>query len=62
VQESQGQQGAVVKPPTVKNTPLNGASRAELEQSWDTMSDLKSTQPITEVPESTEIYILFGDQ
>jgi len=62
LQETQGQQGALVKPPTVKNALLNGASRAALEQSRDTMSDLKSKQPLIEVPEQTEIYILFGDQ
>lgn len=62
LQESHGQQGAVVRPLTVKNAVLNHASSAALEQSRDKMSDVKSKQPIVEMPEAIEIYILFGDQ
>jgi len=59
MQDTTGMQGTVVKAPTVKNALLNGASKASLEQARDTMSDMKSKQPIIEVPEMTELYLLF---
>ena len=61
LQDSEGMQGATIKPATTKNALLNGASKAALEQSRDTMSDLKSKQAIIEVPASTTIFILFDE-
>ncbi len=60
LQDSQGQQGAVVRPPSVKNALLNATSMTALQQSNELMSDLKNKQPIIEVPATTEICVIFG--
>lgn len=59
LQESEVQGGVEVKKPTMKNALLNGASTASLEYARQTMSELKSKQPVIEVPNGTEICILF---
>lgn len=61
LQESEVQQGAVIKKSTVKNALLNGAQRSAIEQSQEAMTSLRNERPIIEVPEGTEIYVLFGD-
>lgn len=60
LQESKGQQGVAVKTPNMKNALLNATATTALEQSQGLMSDLKNKQPIIEVPASTEICIIFG--
>jgi hypothetical protein len=59
LQESDVQGGVEVKKPTMKNALLNGASVASLDYARQTMSELRSRQPIIEVPSGTEICVLF---
>jgi hypothetical protein len=59
LQESSVQGGVEVKKPTMKNALLNGASTASLEYARQTMSELRSRQPVIEVPNGTEICVLF---
>ena len=54
--------GVEVRKPTLKNAFLNGASLAALERSRDLMTDVKSEQPIIEVPAGSAIWILFGGE
>lgn len=58
LQNTQGQMGAVIAEPTMKNALLNGISAAALEQSQNLMSELKNRTPIIEVPAGTEICII----
>lgn len=59
LQESEVQDGVEVKKPNMKNALLNGASTASLEYARQIMSELKSRQPVIEVPNGTDICILF---
>jgi type IV secretory pathway VirB10-like protein len=52
-----GQQ--VVTKPNTKNALLNGASKATLEMANETMTDLKNSAPIIQIPASQEIFIIF---
>ncbi len=61
LQDSEGQQGAIVKKPTMKNAILNGTAKAALEESNEIASGYKNTQPVIQVSEGTEIYVLFSD-
>lgn len=58
LQESEGQQGAVVRKPSIKNALLNGTATTALEQSKNLMSDLKDRTPIIEVDAGTEICVI----
>lgn len=58
LQETQGQQGAVVRKASIKNALLNATATTALEQSQNLMSDLKSRTPIIEVPEGTDICVI----
>jgi hypothetical protein len=60
LQDTQGQYGAVVTPPSMKNALLNGTSAAAMEQSQNLMQDLKNRQPIIEVPSGTKICVMFA--
>ena len=60
LQETQGQQGTVVRPPTLKNGLLNATSRTALEQSRNLMNDLQSKKPLIEVPSGKKICVIFG--
>ena len=60
MQETRGEQGTTVRPPSVKNALLNATATTALEQSQNLMSDLKNRQPIIEVPAKTEICVIFG--
>lgn len=60
LQEAQGQQGAVVRPPTVKNALLNATSQTALEQSRGLMTNLRNQKPLIEVPVGRRICVLFG--
>ncbi|MBI4403623.1 MAG: TrbI/VirB10 family protein [Deltaproteobacteria bacterium] len=60
LQDSEGQQGAVVKKPTLKNALLNATATTALEQSKELMSDLKNRVPILEVPEGTPLCVIFA--
>lgn len=59
LQDTKGQQGAVVKDPSLKNALLNGTASTALEQSKNLMSDLKDRTPIIEVPQGTDICTIF---
>lgn len=61
LQETEGQQGATVRKPTMKNAVLNGTAQAALEESNDIASSYKNAQPVIQVPAGSEIYILFSD-
>ncbi len=58
LQDTQGQQGAVVTQPSLKNALLNGTATAALEESRNMMQDLKNRQPIIEVPQGTTICVM----
>jgi len=60
LQDTHGQQGAVVRPPTLKNALLNATATTALEQSKNLMSDLKEKRPVIEVPAGQEICVIFG--
>ena len=59
LQDSVGQNGAVIQHPTLKNALLNGAGTAAIEQSREIMSELRNSPPLIEVPAGTSIYVLF---
>lgn len=61
LQETEGQQGATVRKPTMKNAMLNGTAQAALEESNDIASSYKNAQPVIQVPAGSEIFILFSD-
>ncbi|MBI4402588.1 MAG: TrbI/VirB10 family protein [Deltaproteobacteria bacterium] len=60
LQDTRGEQGATVRPPSLKNALLNATATTALEQSQNLMSDLKNRQPLIEVPANTDICIIFG--
>jgi type IV secretory pathway VirB10-like protein len=60
LQDTQGQQGVAVRPPTIRNALLNATATTAIQQSQELMSDLKNKQPIIEVPAGTEVCIIFG--
>lgn len=59
LKESEVQGGVEVEKPTMKNALLNGASTASLEYARQSMSELRSRQPVIAVSNGTEICILF---
>lgn len=61
LQDTQGQQGAVITKPTLRNAILHGTAQAALEESNDIASQYKNSPPVIEVPQGTEIYIMFSD-
>jgi hypothetical protein len=58
-QDTQGQFGATVRPPSMKNALLNGLSTTAAEQSRELMSDLKNAKPVIEVRQGTKICVIF---
>jgi hypothetical protein len=62
LQDTQGQQGVAVRPPTIKNALLNATATTALEQSQNMMSNLKNSQPVIEVPESSTLLVGFEAQ
>jgi len=54
------QNGQIPVSDRVKNSLLTGASTAALEQGRNMMNDVRSKQPIIEVPKETEFYVLFN--
>ncbi len=59
LKESDVKGGVEIEKTTMKNALLNGASTASLEYSRQTMSELRSRQPVIKVPNGTEICVLF---
>lgn len=62
LQETRGEQGAQIRPPTLENGLLNAVSRTALEQSQHLMSDLKGRKPVIEVPAGRNICVIWGDR
>jgi|GEM_PF-871382 len=60
LQDTQGQQGVAVRPPSLKNALLNATATSALEQSKNLMSDLKEQRPVIEVPAGESICVIFG--
>lgn len=60
LQDTQGQQGVAVRPPSLKNALLNATATTALEQSKNLMSDLKEQRPVIEVPAGESICVIFG--
>jgi hypothetical protein len=60
LQDTQGQQGVAIRPPSLKNALLNATAATALEQSKNLMSDLKEQRPVIEVPAGESICIIFG--
>jgi len=51
------------KKPTIRDALLNGTAIAALERGKEISQEMKSTQPLIEVSEGTELYVLFlGEQ
>jgi hypothetical protein len=61
MQDTHGEQGAVVAKPTVRNAVLNGTARAALEESNDIASKYKNAPPAVEIRAGTEVAIIFTD-
>lgn len=59
MQDTQGQQGAVVTNPTVRNAILGGTAKAALEESNDIASKFKNAPPAIEIKPGTEVVIIF---
>ncbi len=60
LQDTQGQQGVAVRPPSIKNALLNATATTALEQSKNLMSDLKEQRPVIEVSAGETICVIFG--
>jgi hypothetical protein len=60
LQDTQGQQGVAVRPPSLRNALLHATATTALDQSRNLMSDLKEERPVIEVPAGTILSVLFG--
>ncbi|MGK5085736.1 TrbI/VirB10 family protein [Bdellovibrionota bacterium FG-1] len=61
LQDTQGQAGAVVAPPSMKNALLNGAAHATLEEGQEMMNDYRNEKPVITVEAGTLVTVLFVD-
>lgn len=61
LQETEGQNGATVRKPTMRNALLNGTAEAALEESNQIASQYKNSAPVIEVKVGTEFYLFFAD-
>lgn len=61
LQEARGEQGVMVKPPTVQNALLQGAARASIDESRELLNDARNAKPRIEVGAGTEFYLLFSE-
>ena len=62
LEDTHGEQGAVVAKPTVRNAALQGTAKAAIEEANDIASQYKSAPPILAVKAGTEIIIIFTDE
>jgi hypothetical protein len=62
LQDSEGQFGATIHPPNVKDAALQGTAQASLEQSREMMDEMKNTKIEVRVPDGTDFYLLFTDE
>lgn len=61
LQETEGQYGATIKKPTMRNALLNGTAEAALEESNQIASEYKNSVPVIEVKAGTEFLLFFAD-
>lgn len=61
LQETEGQNGATVRKPTMRNALLNGSAEAALEESNQIASEYKNSAPVIEVKAGTEFFLFFAD-
>lgn len=61
LQTSQGQSGALVTQPTMRNALLNGAATASLQESQEMMKESENEKPKIEVAVGTSILITFSE-
>lgn len=61
LQNTQGQSGTVVTPPSMKNALLNGAGRATIEEGQQMMNEYRNEKPVIEVAAGTVMIIIFDD-
>ncbi len=61
LQNTQGQMGALVTPPSMRNAFLNGAGRATLEEGQQMMNEYRNQKPVITVEAGTVIFVLFDD-
>lgn len=61
LQDTHGEQGAVVAKPTLRNAVLNGTARAALEESNEIASKYKNSPPAIEIRAGTEVAVIFTD-
>lgn len=61
LQDTQGEQGAVVAKPTARNAVLHGTAKAALDESNDVASKYKNAPPAVEIRAGTEVAIIFTD-
>jgi type IV secretory pathway VirB10-like protein len=59
LEDTQGQQGAVVTSPTVRNAILGGTAKATLEESNEIASKYKNSPPAIQIKPGTEVVIIF---
>lgn len=59
LQDSSGQNGAVVRAPTLRNAMLNGAATAALDQSREILSNTRNKPPVIEIPAGASLFVLF---
>lgn len=61
LQETEGQYGATIRKPTMRNAILNGTAEAALEESNQIASEYKNSAPVIEVKAGTEFFLFFAD-
>ena len=61
LQSTQGQGGAVVTPPSMRNALLNGAARATLDEGQEMMNEYRNEHPVITVSAGTLVWVLFDD-
>jgi type IV secretory pathway VirB10-like protein len=61
LQETEGQYGATIRKPTMRNALLNGTAEAALEESNQIASEYKNSAPVIEVKAGTEFFLFFAD-
>lgn len=61
LQDTQGQFGAVVTKPTMRNAILNGTAQAALQESNDIASKYKNSPPAVEIRAGTNVVIIFTE-
>ncbi len=61
LQETEGQGGATVRKPTMRNAVLNGTAEGAIEESNQIASEYKNSAPAIEVKAGTEFFLFFAD-